>query len=79
MPLKPVPRGIARTILVTPDIPEHWNVSLNQPVRSRRHLQDLQKRHGCHDYEGMRGASNSHVFTEGGEVRRLKHSERVRG
>jgi len=70
---------VAKTILTCPDIPEHFNITIGMPVRSRRHLTDLQKRHGFRDYEGMRGASQSHVFGEGGEVRRLRRSERVHG
>lgn len=29
---------------LTPDVGEHWNPSIGAPVRSRRHLTDLQKR-----------------------------------
>jgi len=55
-------------VQVTPDIPEHWNMSLNEPVRSRRHLRDLQKIHGTHDYEGVNGANLRQVFGPGGEL-----------
>lgn len=36
---------------VIPDLGEHYNHSLGEVVRSRRHLQSLQKQHDCHDYE----------------------------
>ena len=62
-------------VCVTPDIPEHMNLSLNQPVRSRRHLRDIQKRTGTQDYEGYRGSGLNRVFGEGGELKRLKHGE----
>jgi len=67
--LKRVKLGVATTILVTPDVPEHFNMSLNQRVRSRRHLRDLQKRHGTQDYEGIHGANLRQVFGPGGELR----------
>lgn len=37
-----------------PDVPEHWNTSIDQPVRSRRHLRDLQKRNGWQTYEPVK-------------------------
>ena len=38
-------------VFVNPDVPEHWNVTIDRPVKSRRHLAELQKRHGFQDYE----------------------------
>ena len=67
--LRRVKLGIATTILVTPDVPEHFNMSLNQRVRSRRHLRDLRKIHGTQDYEGVNGANLRQVFGPGGELR----------
>lgn len=84
IPCKWCPRTARRVVQrfgvvqITPDIPEHWNLSLDQPVRSRRHLRDVQKRTGTQDYEGYRGASLHHVFGPGGELRRVKHSDVVR-
>lgn len=40
-----------KTVYVTPDVPEHFNIGLDMPVRSRRHLRDLQKRYGFQDYD----------------------------
>ena len=46
----PNPRlGVAIT-----DIPEHFNLSFGERVRSRRHLKDLQKKHGCRDWEPVK-------------------------
>ncbi len=39
---------------LSPDVPEHWNVTVDKVVRSRKHLRDLQKRHGFQDYEPVR-------------------------
>lgn len=41
-------------IHVTPDVPEHYNVSLGERVRGRRHLKQLQEKHGCQDWEPVR-------------------------
>lgn len=41
----------AATVQVIPDIADHWNVTVDMRVRGRRHLKDLQKRHGFSDYE----------------------------
>lgn len=42
---------IMENALITGDpVVEHWNNSLNAPVRSRRHLKDLQRAHGVRDY-----------------------------
>ena len=68
----------AGLVTITPDIPEHFNLSLNRPVRSRRHLRDLQARMGTVDYEGIRGAGLSRIFTEGGVTRKIRESDRAR-
>src|SRR3989442_15983472 len=48
-------------VYVTPDIPEHWNITTGCPIRSRRQLQELQKRHGWQDYEkGIRHRPTSY-------------------
>lgn len=36
---------------VLPDIPEHYNLSLDLVVRGRRHLASLQRSLGCRDFE----------------------------
>jgi len=40
-----------RATQVIPDLTPHFNISLDEPVRSRRHLRELQERYGCEDYE----------------------------
>ena len=40
------------------DVPEHWNVSLGRPVRSRRHLKTLQNQLGVQDYEPVQDRDN---------------------
>lgn len=36
---------------VIPDIPEHWNKSIDAPVRSRAHLREIQRQRGLSDYD----------------------------
>lgn len=43
----------------TPDIPEHFNDSIGAPVRSRRHLKELQKAGGFQDHEPAAKPSSS--------------------
>jgi hypothetical protein len=76
--LKPVRREVAGTILAQPDIEPHYNITIGRVVKSRRHLRDLQKRHGFMDYQGIKGSGQSKVFGPGGELRQLRSSERTR-
>jgi hypothetical protein len=43
---------------ITPDIPEHFNVTIGQHISSRRQLHELQKRNGWQDYEKDSSARN---------------------
>jgi len=36
---------------VIPDIAEHWNLSIDAPVRSRAHLREIQRQRGLSDYD----------------------------
>ena len=38
-------------ITITPDVPEHFNITTGCAIRSRRHLRELQKARGWQDYE----------------------------
>ena len=42
------------TATVTGIVNEHFNISLGCPVKGKRHLRQLQKEHGCHDYEPIK-------------------------
>lgn len=37
------------------DLPEHWNYSLDEPVRSRQHLRDISRERGVQEYEPTKG------------------------
>ena len=57
------------------DIPEHLNVSLGEPVRSRRHLKQLQKKYGCHDYEPIKERTAMYLGDRNPEIRRAKEAQ----
>lgn len=49
--LKRVTHGVG-TFQFMPDVPEHFNISLNMGIRSRAHLRQVQAAKGCQDWEG---------------------------
>ena len=59
---------------VIPDIPEHYNVTLDQPIRSRQHLKDVQREGGFRDYEPQGDQLARHKEFQ----RRRRHPHTVR-
>lgn len=74
--VKPV-KPFAGTIQAIPDIPEHFNVSLDCRVRGRTHLRQLQKERGCQDYEPRKYAQLGYLNGPGGERTRYRRNGRV--
>lgn len=72
-PVKRISRALAEArVYATPDIPEHFNVSLDCVVRGRRHLQQLQRERGCQDYEPQKYARNGYLNVRDGQRVKVK-------
>jgi hypothetical protein len=59
---------------VTPDVPEHMNVSFGCVVRSRRHLRDLQKATDSVDYEPSKAQKERDAYARD----RMRHEQQHR-
>jgi hypothetical protein len=59
---------------VIPDIPEHYNVTIDERVRSRAHLREIQRTKGYQDYE-PRGDQRARMDYA---LKRARHPHTVR-
>jgi hypothetical protein len=65
------------TCTVTGIINEHFNLSLGCPVRGKRHLCQLQKERGCHDYEPIKKRTAMYLDERNPVVQKQRADEAV--
>lgn len=68
-----------RKLYVTPDIEEHYNTTIDMPVRSRKHLKDLQRRYGFSDHDKGVQKPSSNWRTKHAEAKKLLEAGINRG